>query len=140
MRKVTTLDVAVELVASHRWMPSSSGRHVEISSISTALSAGLSTELPAGCRARGDVLRQELCLPRETSSMELSEDDVLEILKLFEQSKFDFLQLQHGERKITVSKGGTVPQGAGVTATVAAPAISASAGPTVSPPAPTPAP
>ncbi len=38
--------------------------------------------------------------------MELSDDDVLEILKLFEQSKFDFLQLQHGERKITVSKGG----------------------------------
>ena len=38
--------------------------------------------------------------------MELSEDDVLEILKLFEQSKFDFLQLEQGERKITVSKGG----------------------------------
>ena len=34
--------------------------------------------------------------------MELTEDDVLEILKLFEQSKFDFLQLQQGERKITV--------------------------------------
>ena len=41
--------------------------------------------------------------------MELTEDDVLEILKLFEQSKFDFLQLEHGERKITVSKGGYVP-------------------------------
>jgi acetyl-CoA carboxylase biotin carboxyl carrier protein len=40
--------------------------------------------------------------------MELSEDDVLEILKLFEQSKFDFLQLEHGERKITVSKAGYV--------------------------------
>src|SRR3954470_12979445 len=38
--------------------------------------------------------------------MELTEDDVLEILKLFEQSKFDFLELQHGERKITVSKAG----------------------------------
>ena len=38
--------------------------------------------------------------------MELSDDDVLEILKLFEQSKFDFLELQHGERRITVSKGG----------------------------------
>jgi acetyl-CoA carboxylase biotin carboxyl carrier protein len=44
--------------------------------------------------------------------MELTEDDVLEILKLFEQSKFDFLQLQQGERKITVSKGGYVPAGA----------------------------
>jgi acetyl-CoA carboxylase biotin carboxyl carrier protein len=40
--------------------------------------------------------------------MELTEDDVLEIIKLFEQSKFDFLQLEHGERKITVSKGGYV--------------------------------
>jgi acetyl-CoA carboxylase biotin carboxyl carrier protein len=41
--------------------------------------------------------------------MELTEDDVLEILKLFEQSKFDFLQLQQGERKITISKGGYRP-------------------------------
>jgi acetyl-CoA carboxylase biotin carboxyl carrier protein len=41
--------------------------------------------------------------------MELTEDDVLEILKLFEQSKFDFLQLEQGERKITVSKGGYRP-------------------------------
>jgi acetyl-CoA carboxylase biotin carboxyl carrier protein len=40
--------------------------------------------------------------------MELTEDDVLEILKLFEQSKFDFLQLEQGERKITVAKGGYV--------------------------------
>src|ERR1700676_4634938 len=40
--------------------------------------------------------------------MELSDDDVLEILKLFEQSRFDFLQLEQGERKITVSKGGYV--------------------------------
>jgi acetyl-CoA carboxylase biotin carboxyl carrier protein len=38
--------------------------------------------------------------------MELSEADVLEILKLFEQSKFEFLELQHGDRRITVSKGG----------------------------------
>jgi acetyl-CoA carboxylase biotin carboxyl carrier protein len=47
--------------------------------------------------------------------MELTEDDVLEILKLFEQSKFDFLQLEQGERKITVSKGGYVPTTAGGT-------------------------
>jgi acetyl-CoA carboxylase biotin carboxyl carrier protein len=40
--------------------------------------------------------------------MELTDDDVLEILKLFEQSKFDFLQLEQGERKITVSKSGYV--------------------------------
>jgi acetyl-CoA carboxylase biotin carboxyl carrier protein len=47
--------------------------------------------------------------------MELTDDDVLEILKLFEQSKFDFLQLEQGERKITVSKGGYVPTEAGGT-------------------------
>jgi acetyl-CoA carboxylase biotin carboxyl carrier protein len=43
--------------------------------------------------------------------MELTDDDVLEILKLFEQSKFDFLQLEQGERKITVSKGGYLAAG-----------------------------
>lgn len=47
--------------------------------------------------------------------MELTEEDVLEILKLFEQSKFDFLQLEQGERKITVCKGGYVPTAAGGT-------------------------
>ena len=41
--------------------------------------------------------------------MELTDDDVVEILKLFEQSKFDFLQLEQGERRITVSKGGYQP-------------------------------
>src|SRR5260370_41026723 len=68
--------------------------------------------------------------------MELTEDDVLEILKLFEQSKFDFLQLQQGERKTTVSKGGYVPTGGAGSQTVpmapasaaAAPAPSAAAG------------
>src|SRR6266849_4746691 len=45
--------------------------------------------------------------------MELTEDEVLEILKLFEQSKFDFLHLEQGERKITVSKAGYVPTGTG---------------------------
>ena len=38
--------------------------------------------------------------------MDLTEDDVLEILKLFEHSKFDYLHLEQGGRKITVSKGG----------------------------------
>jgi acetyl-CoA carboxylase biotin carboxyl carrier protein len=54
--------------------------------------------------------------------MELSEDDVLEILKLFEQSKFDFLQLEQGERKITVSKGGYVPARTDAALAAAAPA------------------
>jgi acetyl-CoA carboxylase biotin carboxyl carrier protein len=53
--------------------------------------------------------------------MELTEEDVLEILKLFEQSKFDFLQLEQGERKITVSKGGYMSARAD-TALAAAPA------------------
>jgi acetyl-CoA carboxylase biotin carboxyl carrier protein len=55
--------------------------------------------------------------------MELSEDDVREILKLFEQSSFDFLQLQHGDRKITVSKGGYRAETA--SAVAAAPSASA---------------
>src|SRR5215467_11859377 len=61
--------------------------------------------------------------------MELTEDDVLEILKLFEQSKFDFLQLEHGERKITVSKGGYPP-----TATGTAPATASAAAVAPAPP------
>lgn len=75
--------------------------------------------------------------------MELTEDDVLEILKLFEQSKFDFLQLEQGERKITVSKGGYVPAatgGAGAAASSASSAVAtASAPPQASSPAPQPA-
>jgi len=59
--------------------------------------------------------------------MELTEDDVLEILKLFEQSKFDFLQLEQGERKITVSKGGYVPANAGGAPAAAAPRMAAPA-------------
>jgi acetyl-CoA carboxylase biotin carboxyl carrier protein len=54
--------------------------------------------------------------------MELTEEDVIEILKLFENSKFDFLQLEQGERKITVSKGGYVPAGAAAATAPAAPA------------------
>jgi len=62
--------------------------------------------------------------------MELTDDDVLEILKLFEQSKFEFLHLQQGERKITVSKGGYVPLGTGAvpaSAPAAPAAVAASA-------------
>jgi acetyl-CoA carboxylase biotin carboxyl carrier protein len=67
--------------------------------------------------------------------MELTEDDVLEILKLFEQSKFDFLELQHGERKITVSKAG-VPTA--IRTPAAAPATTVA--PAAAMPAPRPAP
>ena len=70
--------------------------------------------------------------------MELSDDDVLEILKLFEQSSFDFLELQHGERRITVSKGGfAVIAGAPVVAAVP-PAVAVSPTPSAPSPAPQP--
>ena len=72
--------------------------------------------------------------------MELTDDDVVEILKLFEQSKFDFLQLEQGERKITVSKGGYQPMGAsGARAARSSDALAAAApppAPIAAPPAP----
>jgi acetyl-CoA carboxylase biotin carboxyl carrier protein len=64
--------------------------------------------------------------------MELSEDDVLHILKLIDESKFDYFQLEVGELKITVSKGdpiplaGTAPQPVAVNAApTPAPAVAA---------------
>ena len=41
--------------------------------------------------------------------MELSEDDVLHILKLIDESTFDYFQLEMGDLKITVSKGEPLP-------------------------------
>lgn len=41
--------------------------------------------------------------------MELTEEDVLHILKLIDESKFDYFQLEVGELKITVSKGEPIP-------------------------------
>lgn len=41
--------------------------------------------------------------------MELSEDDVLHILKLIDESHFDYFQLEVGDLKITVSKGEPIP-------------------------------
>lgn len=37
----------------------------------------------------------------------MTEDEVLQILDLIEKSNFDFLELQMGDLKLTVSKGGT---------------------------------
>jgi len=74
--------------------------------------------------------------------MELSEDDVLQILKLIDESKFDYFQLEVGELKITVSKGEPLPiPGAAPAGAAAAPnpAPAAAPKPTV-PPAATPAP
>jgi acetyl-CoA carboxylase biotin carboxyl carrier protein len=68
--------------------------------------------------------------------MELSEDDVLHILKLIDESKFDYFQLEVGELKITVSKGDPIPLGntaqaiAVNTAPLAAPAAAPKPAPT----------
>ncbi len=72
--------------------------------------------------------------------MELSEDDVLHILKLIDESKFDYFQLEVGELKITVSKGDPIPLAGSAPQPVnTAPAPSA-APPAASPkPAPAPA-
>lgn len=67
--------------------------------------------------------------------MELSEDDVLHILKLIDESKFDYFQLEVGELKITVSKGEPIPLGntAQPVAISAAPAAAPAASPKPAP-------
>ncbi len=72
--------------------------------------------------------------------MELTDEDVLEILKLFEQSKFDFLQLEQGERKITISKGGYVPDRVAAAPAPAAQPAATAAAPSVAAPQPAPLP
>jgi len=70
--------------------------------------------------------------------MELTEDDVLHILKLIDESKFDYFQLEVGELKIIVSKGEPLPlPGAAPQPAAAAPASNPVAAPAN--PAPTPA-
>ncbi|MBI2540609.1 MAG: hypothetical protein HYW04_12600, partial [Deltaproteobacteria bacterium] len=54
--------------------------------------------------------------------MDLTEDDVLEILNLIEKSGFDFFQLQTGDLKLVVSKGGYMGSGAAAFANNSAPA------------------
>ena len=61
--------------------------------------------------------------------MELSEDDVLHILKLIDESHFDYFQLELGELKITVSKGEPIPGIAAPQANTAAPAVAAPVAP-----------
>ncbi len=45
--------------------------------------------------------------------MDLTEDDVLEILNLIEQSHFDYFRLQSADLNLTVSKGGYIPPNSG---------------------------
>jgi acetyl-CoA carboxylase biotin carboxyl carrier protein len=70
--------------------------------------------------------------------MELSEDDVLQILKLIDESHFDYFQLEVGELKITVSKGEPIPLTAAPQGT-AAPVTAPAAASAPKPASPTPA-
>ena len=75
--------------------------------------------------------------------MELSEDDVLHILKLIDESKFDYFQLEVGELKITVSKGEPIPLNSAPQAATAptpgAPPVAAKPAAAAPPPEPAPA-
>jgi acetyl-CoA carboxylase biotin carboxyl carrier protein len=60
--------------------------------------------------------------------MDLTEDDVLQILNLIDKSSFDFLQLELGDLKLTVSKVGNPPS-VSVEKSVRSPQTAASEGP-----------
>jgi acetyl-CoA carboxylase biotin carboxyl carrier protein len=62
----------------------------------------------------------------EGNVTELTEDEVLQILDLIEKSSFDFMELQMGDLRLTVSKGGTGGS------TPDKPALGASADPEIS--------
>jgi acetyl-CoA carboxylase biotin carboxyl carrier protein len=74
----------------------------------------------------------------EGEHMELSEDDVLHILKLIDESKFDYFQLEVGELKITVSKGDPIPLAGAAPQSNAPSPVPAAAKPALAP-APAPA-
>jgi acetyl-CoA carboxylase biotin carboxyl carrier protein len=65
--------------------------------------------VPLEPSASGILFRNATNITRKVDGMELSEDDVLHILKLIDESKFDYFQLEVGELKITVSKGEPIP-------------------------------
>ena len=66
----------------------------------------------------------------------MTEDEVLQILDLVEKSNFDYLDLEIGDLKLTVSKSGVPAVPATVSVTQAAPAAAA---PAAAAPAPAPA-
>lgn len=72
--------------------------------------------------------------------MELSEDDVLHILKLIDESKFDYFQLEVGELKITVSKGDPLPAAGAAPQQMSANAAPVATRPAAAPAAPQTAP
>lgn len=49
--------------------------------------------------------------------MDIPEKDILQILTLFEESHFEFLTLNYGDLKLSVSKSGYLPESADSTAT-----------------------
>ncbi len=55
----------------------------------------------------------------------MTEDEVLQILDLVEKSNFDYLDLEIGDLKLTVSKSGVPTMPATVSVTQAAPAVAA---------------
>ena len=67
--------------------------------------------------------------------MDLSEDDVLHILKLIDASHFDYFQLEVGDLKITVSKGEPIPIGSSAQPVTisAAPAAAPASAPAAAP-------
>ena len=70
---------------------------------------------------------------------DLTDQDVMTILNLFEESDFDYLQFEAGDLKLTVSKQGYVPDAAAAPAqTVAAQPAAAPAAPARVPEAPPP--
>ena len=77
---------------------------------------------------------------REERDTQLTEDEVLQILDLVEKSNFDYLDLEIGDLKLTVSKSGVPAVPATVSVTQAAPAAAApAAAPAEAPAAPAPA-
>ena len=66
---------------------------------------------------------------QEERETQLTEDEVLQILDLVEKSNFDYLDLEIGDLKLTVSKSGVPAVPAAVSVTQAAPAAAVPAPP-----------
>lgn len=77
---------------------------------------------------------------QEERDTQLTEDEVLQILDLVEKSNFDYLDLEIGDLKLTVSKSGVPVMPATASVAQAAPAAApAAAAPAAAAPAPAPA-
>lgn len=72
--------------------------------------------------------------------MDMTQDDVLAILKLLEASDVDYLEVQLGELRLVASKSGVLPAQAGAPVPTAPPAAPPAAPPSAPEPAPPAAP